>query len=134
MEPVRYEPATGTLWVAHIVYALHSLSIVTGVLTVSSIVGAFVFSIPSVVAVVLNYCLRSDAEGTYLETHFAWQIRTFWYAVLAMVLILLFGIPLATVGIGFVLIFLGYFVLGVWVAYRIARGWVKLSRGDGMEI
>lgn len=117
MEPVRYEPATGTLWVAHIVYALHSLSIVTGVLTASSIVGAFVFSIPSVVAVVLNYCLRSDAEGTYLETHFAWQIRTFWYAVLAMVLI-----------------FLGYFVLGVWVAYRIARGWVKLSRGDGMEI
>lgn len=54
MEPVRYEPATGTLWVAHIVYALHSLSIVTGVLTASSIVGAFVFSIPSVVAVVLN--------------------------------------------------------------------------------
>lgn len=94
MEPVRYEPATGTLWVAHIVYALHSLSIVTGMFTASTIVGTFVFSIPSIIAVVLNYCLRSDAEGTYLETHFAWQIRTFWYAALAIALLFLFGIPL----------------------------------------
>lgn len=134
MEHVRYEPATGTLWVAHIVYALHSLSIVTGMFTASTIVGTFVFSIPSIIAVVLNYCLRSDAEGTYLETHFAWQIRTFWYAALAIALLFLFGIPLIAVGIGFVLIFFGFFVLGVWVAYRIARGWVKLSRGEGMAI
>ena len=96
--------------------------------------GTFVFSIPSIIAVVLNYCLRSDAEGTYLETHFAWQIRTFWYAALAIALLFLFGIPLIAVGIGFVLIFFGFFVLGVWVAYRIARGWVKLSRGEGMAI
>lgn len=58
------EPASGTVTVAHIVYGLHSISILTGLLTAGlSIAGAFVFSGPSILAVIINYIFRSDAAG-----------------------------------------------------------------------
>ena len=109
------------------VYALHSLSILIGLFAFgASIVGAFIFSWPSVLAVVLNYIFRGDARGTYLETHFSWQIRTFWLAALYLVLVFMVGLPLAFVGVGFFLIPMGCLVLGIWVAWRIAYGWIRL--------
>ena len=126
-EPQRYEPSAGTLAAVHVVYALHSLSILIGLFAFgASIVGAFIFSWPSVLAVVLNYIFRGDARGTYLETHFSWQIRTFWLAALYLVLVFMVGMPLAFVGVGFFLIPMGYLVLGIWVAWRIAYGWIRL--------
>ena len=80
MEPRVYEPSDGTRIVAHVVYGLHTVSILLGLMTGASIAGAFIFSWPSILAVILNYIFRGDAEGTYLESHFAWQIRTFWLA------------------------------------------------------
>ena len=76
MEPRVYEPSDGTRIVAHVVYGLHTVSILLGLMTGASIAGAFIFSWPSILAVILNYIFRGDAEGTYLESHFAWQIRT----------------------------------------------------------
>lgn len=107
---------------AHLVYALHTLSIIIGITTAATIVGAFVFGLPSIIAVVINYLKRAEASGTYLESHFRWQIRTFWFALLwlvvgAMLMATFIGIPLA------VAIFLA---TGVWVIYRIARGWLAL--------
>jgi uncharacterized membrane protein len=72
--------------------------------------------------VILNYLKRHDARGTWLESHYRWQIRTFWFAlgwvVLAAILILtLIGIPL---GFG---ILIG---ISVWLVYRIGRGWLRL--------
>ena len=126
-EPQRYEPSAGTLAAVHVVYALHSLSILIGLFAFgASIVGAFIFSWPSVLAVVLNYIFRGDARGTYLETHFSWQIRTFWLAALYLVLAFMVGLPLAFVGVGFFLIPMGCLVLGIWVAWRIAYGWIRL--------
>lgn len=126
-EPQRYEPSAGTLAAVHVVYALHSLSILIGLFAFgASIVGAFIFSWPSILAVVLNYIFRGDARGTYLETHFSWQIRTFWLAALYLVLVFMVGMPLAFVGVGFFLIPMGYLVLGIWVAWRIAYGWIRL--------
>ena len=85
-EPIKQEPLSGTVTVAHIVYCLHSISILIGLLTAGlSIAGAFVFSAPSILAVIINYIFRSDASGTWLESHFSWQIRTFWYALLWLV-------------------------------------------------
>ena len=74
----------------------------------------------------LNYIFRGDARGTYLETHFSWQIRTFWLAALYLVLVFMVGLPLAFVGVGFFLIPMGCLVLGIWVAWRIAYGWIRL--------
>ena len=75
-------PAPSLVTVTHLVYALHALSLLIGVTTAASIIGAFVFGVPSIIAVVINYVKRGEARGTYLESHFRWQIRTFWFALL----------------------------------------------------
>src|SRR5258708_25890804 len=66
----------------HAMYALHSLAVLIGVTTFHTIVGSFIGSLPSIVAVIMNYARRSATRGTYLESHFRWPLRTFWYAVL----------------------------------------------------
>lgn len=127
------EPASGTVTVAHIVYALHTISILIGLLTAGlTIVGAFVFSGPSILAVIINYIFRSDARGTYVESHFSWQIRTFWYALLWLILVYVVSFPLAFVGIGFIILVVGILALGIWVAYRILVGWKRLARHEPM--
>jgi uncharacterized membrane protein len=115
-------PAPDLITVTHLVYALHALSILIGVTSAATIVGAFVFGVPSIIAVVINYVKRGEAKGTFLESHFRWQIRTFWFALLwcvigGMLFITLIGIPLA-IGV--------FFAAGVWAIYRIARGWLAL--------
>ena len=135
MVPAQYEPSSGTFAVANIVYGLHTVSILAGLLTAgATIVGAFIFSAPSILAVILNYIFRGDARGTYLETHFSWQIRTFWFALLWLVLIYLIGMPLAFLGVGFLILIVGLLVLGIWVAYRIIYGWVRLARRDAVSM
>jgi uncharacterized membrane protein len=115
-------PPPGLVTVAHVVYALHTLSLLIGLTTAATIVGAFVFGVPSIIAVIINYVKRGGARGTFLESHFRWQIRTFWFALLwcvigGLLFVTLVGIPLA----------LGIFlVTGVWAIYRIARGWLAL--------
>ena len=80
----------------------------------------FVFGWPSIIAVIINYVKRSEVRGTYLDSHFSWQIRTFWWAMLIAVIIAVVG-SLAIVLIGFAIWIIGFFVLGIWAIYRIAR-------------
>jgi uncharacterized membrane protein len=117
----------------HWMYALHALSAAMGVFSAATVVGAFIFGIPSIVAVVMNYVRRSDARGTYLQSHFTWQLRTFWFAVLWFFLAGLFSLPLILLfGLGIVTWILAAFVVGVWIVYRVARGWLRLK--DGMQV
>jgi uncharacterized membrane protein len=74
------KPAPSLVNVAHLVYALHALSLLIGITTAATIIGAFVFGLPSIIAVIINYLKREEARGTFLESHFRWQIRTFWLA------------------------------------------------------
>lgn len=120
--------------IARLVYLLHALSIVIGLFTGASVVTAFLFGWPSIAAVVLNYVMRSDAKGTYIESHFTWQIRTFWYAALWTVAIGILGVVLSFVLIGFGIWFYGFIIMGIWVAYRIIRGWLRLADGRPMPI
>ena len=106
----------------HLIYALHSLSLLIGITTAATIVGAFVFGVPSIIAVVINYLKKEEARGTYLESHFRWQIRTFWFAVLWC----LIGTFLIFTFIGIPLGLAIFFATGLWVIYRIARGWLAL--------
>jgi uncharacterized membrane protein len=116
----------------HVIYALHAASILIGVLSSAFIVTAFVFGLPSIVAVVMNYVRRSDVRGTWLESHFKWQIRTFWTAAIAVVgVTLVFG-PFALVLIGIPFLLLGYLITGIWAAYRIVRGWLALKDGRSL--
>jgi len=111
----------------HVIYALHALAVLIGVSTFHTIIGSFVWGLPSIVAVIMNYARRSATLGTYLESHFRWQIRTFWYAVLWSVVIWAVSVPLMLVLIGFPLFVVGHWALAVWIIYRIARGWLALK-------
>lgn len=107
----------------HVIYGLHALAVVVGVSGAATVAGAFVFGVPSLLAVVLNYLKRGEVRGTWLDSHFRWQIRTFWFTLLwllvyGLLILTLIGIPIAWVLI---------VVLGVWVAYRVVRGWLALA-------
>jgi len=102
--------------------------VLTGIISSVTVVGAFVFGWPSIIAVIINYVKRGEAAGTFLESHFSWQIRTFWFAlawtVVSWLLIFtLVGIPLAWALI---------LAVSIWIAYRVIRGWLALSDGKPM--
>ena len=108
-----------------VIYALHAFSLLTGILGTATIVGAFLTGWPSIIAVILNYVKRGDVRGTWLESHFRWQIRTFWYGLLWVSLCVLFVV--LTLGIGLIVAWIPLLLTGVWFIYRIIRGWVALS-------
>ncbi len=121
------QPDPSLVTVTQVVYALHAVSLVIGAFGTATVIGAFLFGWPSIIAVIINYVKRSEAEGTYLESHFRWQIRTFWYALLWSVVVGLLGALLAIVLVGFAIWIVGLFGLGLWAIYRIARGWLRLG-------
>jgi uncharacterized membrane protein len=118
----------------HIVYALHALGLVIGAFGAASVIGTFLFGWPSIIAVIINYVKRSDARGTWLESHFTWQIRTFWFALAWALLVSLISLPLTLVIVGFATWAVGLFILGIWAIYRIARGWLKLNAREPMPM
>ncbi|HIQ14654.1 MAG TPA: hypothetical protein EYH38_03655 [Leucothrix sp.] len=96
--------------IATIVYLLQAVS--------------FLLSFTYIIAVIVNYVKKTDVAGTWLESHFKWQIRTFWYSILWSIL-------------GLISI---YFIIGIpiliantiWVIYRIIKGWLRLNDGKKM--
>lgn len=116
----------------HLVYGLHALGLALGAFGAASLLGSFLFGWPSIIAVIINYVKRGDARGTWLESHFDWQIRTFWWALAWAVLVGLVSLPLTVVLVGFGTWVIGMFLLGVWAVYRIARGWLRLNAHQAM--
>jgi len=125
-EPVPVDPQVvrpSLVQLTHIIYGLHAIAVLVGVTSAATVAGGFVFGLPSLIAVFLNYLKRSDVNGTWLESHFRWQIRTFWFTLLWLVvygllIVTIIGIPIAWILIA---------ILGLWVGYRVIRGWVALA-------
>ncbi len=93
-----------------IIYALYAVSLV--------------FGVTCLVAIIINYVKRDDVQGTWLESHFRWQIRTFWFS-------LLWG----ALGVITFLLIVGWFILIadlLWFIYRIVKGWIRLNDGKPM--
>jgi uncharacterized membrane protein len=94
-----------------VIYGLHAASLIVGV--------------TFFVAVVINYVKRDDVRGTWLESHFTWQIRTFWYSLLwgfiGWPLLLLFGLGIVV-----------WIAAGLWFIYRIVKGWIRLNDNKPM--
>jgi uncharacterized membrane protein len=112
----------------HWMYALHALAAVIGISTPAFIATAFVFSIPSIIAVIMNYVRRSDVRGTWLDSHFSWQLRTFWWAALWIVVISVISFPLILLfGLGLLTMWIGIALVGLWILYRVIRGWLALK-------
>jgi uncharacterized membrane protein len=122
----------GLVRTLHIIYALHALGLVLGAFGAASVIGSFLFGWPSIIAVIVSYIYRGDARGTWLESHFAWAIRTFWVALIWAVIVGVLGALLAIVVIGFGIWIVGMFLLGIWAIYRIARGWMNLNSRQPM--
>ena len=113
-----------------LVYALHAFSIATGIVGAATVIGAFLTGWPSILAVILNYVKRGEARGTWLESHFRWQIRTFWFGLLWVVLCGL--VVVLTLGLGIIVVWLPLAVVTIWLVYRIARGWIRLAARQPM--
>jgi uncharacterized membrane protein len=127
---MQQSPSDNMVNLTYLIYGLHLFSAVNGVLGTAFIVTAFLSGWPSILAVFLNYVKRDAVRGTYLESHFRWQIRTFWFALLWLVIgaILVFtiiGIPLAWVMV---------MLVGLWVLYRILRGLARLMNQRDMPV
>jgi uncharacterized membrane protein len=96
--------------IATIVYALQA--------------GFFLLGVSALVALILNYVKLDDVRGTWLESHFRWQIRTFWFALLWY----------ALAGLTWI-VFVGMLVAfanTLWIIYRIIKGWLDLSENQPM--
>jgi uncharacterized membrane protein len=115
----------GLVRLTHLIYALHAFSALMGIVSTAAVVTAFLSGWPSLLAVLLNYVKRADTRGTWLESHFRWQIRTFWFALLWVVFAVMIGVTI----IGLPLSWLMIVVTGFWVLYRIVRGWLALNDG-----
>jgi uncharacterized membrane protein len=124
------EPPPSLITLTHVIYGLHAISLVIGIITAATVVAAFLTGWPSIIAVILNYVKRSEARGTWLESHFRWQIRTFWYGLLWVALCLL--LVVATLGVALLIAWLPLGVVGLWFVYRIGRGWLRLNDGRPM--
>lgn len=118
----------------HVLYALHAMGLVIGAFGASTVVGAFLFGWPSIIAVIVNFVKRGDVRGTWLESHFRWQLRSFWFALAWVVLVGLVSLPLTLVLVGFATWIVGLFALGLWAIYRIARGWLALNEHRPMPL
>src|SRR3954462_15098598 len=119
------QPSSSLMRWTQLIYGLHAFSLLTGILGAATIVGAFLTGWPSIIAVILNYIMRGDVRGTWLESHFRWQIRTFWFGLLWVALCLLF--ILVTFGIGILIAWLPLGLVSIWFIYRIVRGWMALA-------
>jgi uncharacterized membrane protein len=128
--PVDPELVTYT----NIIYALHALSAVIGLTSGVTVIGSFIFGLPSIVAVIMNYARQGSVRGTYLESHFRWQIRTFWFALLGSAIVWLISLPLMLAVIGFATLWLGLALISLWLIYRIVRGWIALRDGRAMYV
>ncbi len=122
MPPTSPEPPPSAVTAAHIVYALHAFAIVVGIAGTATVVGSFLGSVPSIAAVILSYVKRGGARGTWAATHYRWQIRTFWFALLWFLIAaaLIFTVVGALVGVPLLI------AVTLWLIYRIARGWLRL--------
>jgi uncharacterized membrane protein len=116
------EPPASALTVAKIVYGLHGFAILVGIAGSATVVGSFVGSVPSIVAVILSYLKRRDARGTWLASHYRWQIRTFWFAIVWVALAALLFVTVIGIPFAFAILL---FVTG-WLVYRIGKGWLRL--------
>jgi uncharacterized membrane protein len=123
-------PSRGLVTLTHALYAMHGFSALMGMLGPAFVVTAFLTGWPSIIAVIINYVKRSDTRGTWLESHFSWQIRTFWFAVLWVLIAVLLFVTVIGIPFAWVLALL----VGLWVLYRIIRGWMALGSGKPMPL
>ena len=116
-------PRRSLVTLTHVLYGMHAFSAVMGLLSPAFILTSFLAGWPSIIAVIINFVKRGDVRGTFLDSHFGWQLRTFFYALLWLLVCALFALTL----VGIVVAIPVAIVAGIWVIYRLIRGWLALA-------
>jgi uncharacterized membrane protein len=119
----------GLVEYTHVIYGLYALSVLMALAGFHAVALRFAFGLPSIIAVVMNYARRAEVRGTWLESHFRWQIHTFWYCWLWIIVASIVSMPLLIVIVGFITEVLALAIIGIWVIYRVVRGWLALRDG-----
>ncbi|MDE0798238.1 MAG: hypothetical protein OSB01_02320 [Nitrosomonadaceae bacterium] len=125
---VPIAPQVNLVLLTNIIYALHALSVIMGLIGSAFVITAFLTGWPSIIAIIINYTKRNAVRDTYLDSHFNWQIRTFWFAFLWMI----FAVILFITVLGIALSYIITVGAGIWISYRIIRGWLALNEGRPM--
>ena len=123
-------PSQDLITLTHIIYGLHAFSVLTGISSAAFIVTAFLSGWPSIIAVIINYVKRDSVRGSFLDSHFSWQIRTFWWSLLWVIIAWLLIATFIGMVIGIPLMIL----VGLWILYRIIRGWLTLAGRNAMPM
>ena len=118
-------PTESLTKIIYIIYALHIFSAFNGLLSPAFIITAFLTGWPSIIALVMSYVWRNDAEDTYLHTHFNWLISTFWSALIWLFVAWLLVVTMVGIVIGIPLML----IVGLWVIYRLGKGFFALNDG-----
>jgi uncharacterized membrane protein len=121
----RPEPQS-LLSYTQIVYVLQTLPVIIALVSGRTVVRSFVFTLPSIIGVIMSYARLPAVAGTFLESHHRWLIRTFWMALAGYVALWIVTLPLKLIVIGFPLFYMGVAMLALWIIYRLARGWLAL--------
>ena len=97
---------------------LHSLKRLTAFVYLCQVL-AFVFAgLPLLVGAIINLMKQDEVRGTWLESHFDWQVKTVWMALAG------FAVAGLTFEFG-----VGFFILIATImllVYRIVIGWNAL--------
>ena len=117
------KPSAGLEKIVFVIYLLHIFSALNGLLTPAFIVTAFLTGWPSLIAIIMSYMWRNDADGSYLASHFDWLISTFWFTVLWLIIAWVFILTVIGVVVGVPILL----VVGIWVLYRLLKGIFALN-------
>jgi uncharacterized membrane protein len=101
-------PTEEQVRLTHIIYAMQAICFVLGVTYLIAII-----------ALIINYVKMPDIENTWLKSHFTWQIRTFWFGLLWLII----GALTAILLVGWVILAANY----IWLIYRVVKGWIYLN-------
>ena len=110
--PITDEKLKKAKTLTMIIYGLYAIS--------------FLFIITCIIAIIMNYIKKDDVAGTWLESHFRWQIRTFWFSLLWLII----GTITSIIVIGWAIIAVNC----IWFIYRLVKGFLNLSENKPMYV
>jgi uncharacterized membrane protein len=110
-DEIQGEKAKADKTLTLVIYGLYAGGLVTGGITY-------------LIGIVLNYVKRDEITDPLLQSHFRWQMRTFWYSLLWSSI----GLVLAFVVIGFFILFANL----IWFIYRLVKGFLNLNENKPM--
>jgi uncharacterized membrane protein len=125
--PASAVPSPSLISMTLLVYALFGVAAVVGLVSSGFPLIAPLMGVVGIVAIILAYVKRGEATGTWLESHYRWLIRTFWFSLLWGAIGAVIFVLLLIIVIG---VFIGYLIwvaTTIWVMYRLVRGYMLFN-------